>query len=111
MPLRQEPDGLLVLDLGDEPQFSADIQELNDRMAAYGPGNLVVNLGSVTLLNSSQLAALVHIRSQLMAGDKRMVLCSLPTRLQTTLKTSGLERAFVCAPDLKSARQSFQVNA
>src|SRR5687768_4262898 len=101
MPLRQEPDGIVVLDLADEPQISADLQALSDRLKPYGPANLVVNVSGVTLLNSSQWAALVQLRTQVNAGKRRMFLCSLPSRLQAALKVSGLDRAFTCVPDVK----------
>jgi anti-anti-sigma factor len=108
MPLRQEPDGILILDLADEPQFSADLQALSDRLRTYGPASVVVNMSAITLLNSSQWAALVQLRTRLNAGNKRMLLAAVPSRLQAALKMSGLDRAFTCAPDLKSARVALQ---
>ena len=108
MPLRQERDGLLIVDLGDEPQFSADIQAINDRVAAYGASDLIVSMASATLLNSAQWAALIQLRHQLSEAGKRLVLSSVSFRLQGALKISGLDRAFTCHPDLSAARAALR---
>lgn len=109
MPIQQWSDGILLVELGDEPQFSEDMQSLTDLLDKNGPMCVVANVASVKYLNSSSLAALLRVRQRLVAAGKHMRLCSIPDSVWGILLVTGLDKVFDCCPDVSSALASLQL--
>lgn len=81
------------------------------RHAAEGlleAGRLVVlDLGEVTLLDSSGIGVLVSMLNRTRAGSGRMGIVCPVERLQRVFEITGLRDAFVLADDLEGVRAAF----
>jgi anti-anti-sigma factor len=78
-----------AVDLSTAPALRAELTEL---INAAGPGTeLRVDLGEVSILDSSGLSVLVSTHRLATAKDTRLVLASLPSHVARMLNITGLD--------------------
>ena len=82
-----------VANLADDPAFSDELEEV-ERKLEEQPRHCVLDLSSVTFLNSSNLAQLVGLRKQLGSTDCRLVLCAVSPAIWEAIEVSRLDRLF-----------------
>src|SRR5688572_29162864 len=111
MPLQQWSDEIVVVDLGDEPQFSEDMHAVRDRLDADGPVDVVLKMEAVRHLSSSNIGALLRLRQRLVNAGRHLRLCCMPDSLWGLLMVMGLDKVFECSPDVSSALASLQLEA
>jgi len=85
------------LDVQTSPSLRAELTDLID---AAKPGDQVlVDLGAVTLVDSSGLSVLVAAHKLAVAGGARLLLAALPRHVERTLGITGLDEVLEIAPD------------
>jgi len=109
MPIQQWSDGILLVDLADEPQFTDDLQSISERIDSHGPVCVVLNLAGLKQVSSSQITALLRMRRKIVAGRKRMRLCCVPDLVWGVVLVMGLDKVFDFSPDVPSALASLQL--
>ena len=109
MPIQQWSEGILLVDLADEPQFTDDLQSLGDRIDTRGPACIVLNMSGLSHISSSNITALLRIRRKLAAAHKRMRICCVPDLVWGVILVMGLETVFDFSPDVPSALASLQL--
>jgi anti-anti-sigma factor len=78
-----------AVDLETAPALRAELGEL---ISAAGPGTeLTVDLGEISLLDSSGLSALVDAHRQAAAKEARLTLTGLPHHVARMLTITGLD--------------------
>lgn len=107
MPLEKWSDSIYVLHLADDPQFSEDMESVENA----GPRgcDLVLDFAAVHFVNSSNLANLLRVRRQFAAEKKRMILCHVGNQVWSTLLVTGLDKLFELAESVPLALTSLQI--
>lgn len=100
-----------IAELPDEPGLSEELAELIDRVAAASGRvpHLVLNLGAVRYLNSSNIAQLLKLRTELLKQGRRLKLCSVNDEVWSVMLVTGLDKVFMFAPDPMTALAGLQL--
>jgi hypothetical protein len=132
MPISEWSDRILIVELSDEPLFSEDMDALSQRLdhpaasqaAGTRPGrapaghpapaagttpDIILNMKSVTFLNSSNIAQLLRLRKKVIAGQKRLRICAVADPVWSVLLITGLDKVFEFTSDVSTALASLQI--
>lgn len=106
-------DTIAIAELQDEPAFSEELTTLIDRVSDAAADDqvphIVLNLGSVTYLNSSNIAQLLRLRTALSKHGRRLKLCSVSDQVWSVMLVAGLDKVFLFAPDPMTALAGLQL--
>ncbi len=108
MPIEKWSDRVNVIHLADDPQFTDDLQALDNRMAAKA-ADAVLDLGAVHFINSSNIALLLKLRKQMVNCERRLVLCSVSTQVWGTFLVTGLDKIFEFSDNVPTALATLQM--
>jgi anti-anti-sigma factor len=102
---------IAIAELNDEPAISDELNDLIDRVHQAGDAapHVVLNLGSVTYLNSSNIAQLLKLRAGLSKAGRRLKLCSVSDEVWSVFLVTGLDKVFLFAPDPMTALAGLQL--
>lgn len=102
---------IAIAELSDEPMFSEDLSSLIERVAEAGgrSPHVVLNLTGVSYLNSSNIAQLLRLRSELARQSRRLKLCSVSDDVYSVMSVTGLDKVFSFAPDPMTALAGLQL--
>jgi len=114
MPLNTWSENIMIAELSDEPMFSEDMDGLLQRLeeavkSEESIPNVVVDLKSVATVNSSNLGALLKLRTTLGQNDRRLLICSITDGVWTALLATGLDRVFAFSEDVTTALATLQM--
>ncbi len=105
-------DKIAIADLSDEPAMSDEltalIQRLLDADDAKVP-HVVLNFGSVTYVNSSNLAQLLKLRKRLTEAGRLLKICAVNDEVWSVMMVTGLDKVFRFAPDPMTALAGIQL--
>ncbi|MBX3365867.1 MAG: STAS domain-containing protein [Phycisphaeraceae bacterium] len=105
-------DDIVLSELSDEPMLSEELNAIADRLASLEPDttpHVVLNLGRVSYLNSSNLAQLLRIRKLLAAAGRILKLCAVTDEVWSVMMVTGLDKVFRFAPDPMTALAGIQL--
>lgn len=105
-------DDIVLSELSDEPALSEELAAIGDRIAATEADktpHVVLNLGRVSYLNSSNLAQLLRIRKLLAAANRTLKLCAVTDEVWSVMMVTGLDKVFRFAPDPMTALAGIQL--
>ena len=114
MALNSWSENIMIAELSDEPMFSEDMDGLLQRLeeavkSEESIPNVVVDLKSVATVNSSNLGALLKLRTTLGQNDRRLLICSITDGVWTALLATGLDRVFAFSEDVTTALATLQM--
>jgi anti-sigma B factor antagonist len=111
MPIEAWSDEITIAELGDEPAFSEDMSSLMQRLDADQDEipDMIVNLSSVTYLNSSNIAQLLRLRKKLNTAGRNMRICAVEDQVWGVLMITGLDKIFDFTDDVTTALASLQL--
>ena len=111
MPIEAWSDDITIAELGDEPAFSEDMASLMQRLDGMGDlaPDVVINLASVTYLNSSNIAQMLRLRKRLNTAGRNMRICSVEDQVWGVLMITGLDKIFEFTDDVTTALASLQL--
>ncbi|MEM9083565.1 MAG: STAS domain-containing protein [Planctomycetota bacterium] len=101
-----------VVDLSDEPDLSEELLEAYNKVAAVdvaGRPNVVLNLGGVTYLNSSNIAQMLRLRKIMIESERKLKVCSVADAVWSIMLLTGLDKVFDFAPDKATAIAGLQI--
>jgi anti-anti-sigma factor len=113
VPINEWSESIVIAELNDEPSFSEDMDALMRRLDgddAAAP-DVIVDLKSVTYLNSSNLAQLLRLRKRLQHARGRLRICSAQSPVWSVLLTTGLDKIFEFTEDVSTSLASLQISA
>ncbi|MDG2031876.1 MAG: STAS domain-containing protein [Phycisphaerales bacterium] len=71
--------------------------------------DMIVNLSSVTYLNSSNIAQLLRLRKKLNTAGRNMRICAVEDQVWGVLMITGLDKIFDFTDDVTTALASLQL--
>ena len=115
MALNAWSENILIAELEGEPMFSEDMDSLLQRLIEAGRNeeslpDVVVDLKSVSTVNSSNLGALLKLRTTLGQADRRLLICSVTDGVWTALLATGLDRVFAFSEDVTTSLAMMQMD-
>lgn len=110
MPIQQWSDQIVVVELGNDPQFTDEINALTEQLQRDPPMDVVLNMQGVTFINSSNIAKMLRLRKTVLAKDRRVFMTGICTQVWGVLLVTGLDKIFHVADDTASALTSLQMN-
>jgi anti-anti-sigma factor len=105
-------EGILLSELGDEPELSEEIAALFDQLRRTPTEKLphvVLNFSAVGYLNSSHIASLLRLRKRVAEGRRKLVLCGLSDEVWSVMLLTGLDKVFTFCPDTMTALAQVQL--
>lgn len=108
MAIQKWSDEIIVAELADDPHFTEEMSNLAD-MLATKPSNVVLNLGTVTFLNSSNIARLLRLRKQMINSGQRLVMAGLNNQVWGVFLVTGLDKVFEFTNDVATALATIQL--
>ena len=108
MPIEKWSDKIVVVHLGDDPQFSEDLQSLGAPLRQNA--SIVLNFSGVRYINSSNISKLLKLRKQLSATDARLILCGLNTQVWSVFLVTGLDKIFEFSDNVPTALATLQID-
>jgi anti-anti-sigma factor len=111
MPLEKWSDNTVVVHLGDDPQFTDDLEGVERALAAANGGkcDAVLDFGSVRFVNSSNIARLLRLRNKMSQQDNRLVLCNVTTQVWSAFLITGLDKVFTFSDNVTTALATLQI--
>lgn len=111
MPIEAWSDEITIAELADEPAFSEDMASLMQKLDANEDSipDMIVNLSSVTYLNSSNIAQLLRLRKKLNTAGRNMRICAVEDQVWGVLMITGLDKIFDFTDDVTTALASLQL--
>ena len=109
MAIQNWSDDITVAELADDPQFTDEMETLTNGLADR-PANVVLNFGPVSFLNSSNIAALLRLRRQMLNSQKQLVLCGINSQVGGVFQATGLDKIFEFTNDVATALATVQLS-
>lgn len=110
MPIQEWSDNVLLVELGDDPQFTDDMVALLEAVENRPGADVVLNFQNVSFLNSSNIAKLLKVRKlQVLSNHRRMKLCAINTHVWGVFLVTGLDKIFDVYDDVASGLASLQL--
>lgn len=105
-------DDIAISELSDEPAISDELTSLIDRVVQAGSAvpHIVLNMGAVSYLNSSNIAQLLKLRAGLTKAGRKLKLCSVSDEVWSVFLVTGLDKVFHFAPDPMTALAGLQLD-
>ncbi|MEM8757895.1 MAG: STAS domain-containing protein [Planctomycetota bacterium] len=105
-------DDIVVVELAEDPQLTDELAAIIERIGASPADSVphvVLNLGLVGYIKSSNLAQLIRLRKLLIDADRSLRLCSVDSRVWSVMTVTGLDKLFEVSPDPMTALASIQL--
>jgi anti-sigma B factor antagonist len=111
MSLKDWSESIILAELQDDPQFSDDLNTLQELVAQRKGCHVVLDLSGVSFLNSSNIAKLLKLRKMLhTTAPGRLRLCGIRTEVWGVFLVTGLDKLFDFCDDVTSGLASVQID-
>jgi anti-anti-sigma factor len=111
MGIQNGPEGVILVDLPDEPALEAELSEVVLLVRTLVACDVVMDFSKVIVLNSMCLAALLRLRNHLQEHGGRLVLCNIGTATRSILSVTGLTGVFETTGDTLDALAALRSQA
>jgi anti-anti-sigma factor len=109
MPVEKWSDKVTIVHLGDDPQFSDDMDSVS--ALTPPPQNCVLDFSVVHHVNSSNIASLLRLRRQVSEKNGKLVLCNVGNQVWSTILITGLDNIFEFSENVTTALATIQMKA
>ena len=110
MTIQKWSDDIVVAEMSDEPQFTEEMTTLSEGLGDR-PAHVVMNLGGMTYLNSSNISRLLRLRKQMLGANRRLILSAVNNQLWGVFLVTGLDKIFEFTKDVATALATLQLSA
>ncbi len=111
MSLKDWSESIILAELQDDPQFSDDLNTLQELVEQRKGCHVVLDLSGVSFLNSSNIAKLLKLRKLLHTkAPGRLRLCGIRTEVWGVFLVTGLDKLFDFCDDVTSGLASVQID-
>ncbi len=110
MPIQQWSDQILVVEMGDDPHFTDELNSLTEQLERNPSLDVVLDMREVNHIDSSNIAKLLRVRTAMIANERRLFLTGISTQVWGILLMTGLDKIFDVTDDVASALTSLQMN-
>lgn len=108
MAIERWSERVLVVQLGDDPQFGDTIDALLPMLQAEKL-DVVLNLSAVHYVNSSNLGRLLQVRRLQSRQECRLVLCGIATAVWGVFLVTGLDKLFDYSDNVTTSLATLQI--
>jgi len=108
MTIQNWSEDITIVELADEPRFTDDMTSLIEALGVK-PCDVVLNFAAVGFINSSNIARLLKLRKNMIATDRRLILCSVNTQVWGVFLVTGLDKIFTFTNDISTALATLQM--
>jgi len=108
MAIQEWSEEITLCELGDDPQFSDDMDSLLDRFDDK-PTDVALNFAAVGFINSSNISRLLRLRKFTLSAGRRLILCNVNTQVWSVFQVTGLDKLFEFTNDISTALASLQL--
>jgi anti-anti-sigma factor len=107
MPIELWSDSIVVVHVGDDPQFSEDLSAAE----RVGPPvrSAVLDFALVHFVNSSNISRLLRLRKHLIVNDAKIILCGVNTSVWGVFMITGLDKVFEFSENVTTALATLQM--
>ena len=110
MSVQQWSESVVLGELADDPQFTDDLSSIVDQCARDGHQDVLLNLGGLNYLNSSNIAQLLKLRKLVtITNHRRLKLAGVGTQVWGVFLVTGLDRIFDFVDDVPSGLAGLQM--
>jgi anti-anti-sigma regulatory factor len=102
MAVQRWSDDTLVVRLGDDPELSEDVTEIQATLQG-ACCDAVLDLSDVDRVTAEGVVGLLKVRKSLHAAGRRLILCSVRNGVWGVFLSAGLDRHFEFAPSISEA--------
>lgn len=110
MAIERWSERVVVVQLGDDPQFGDAIDALMPILQAEKL-DAVLNLSDVQYVNSSNLSRLLQVRRLQSEQDSRLVLCGIANAVWGVFLVTGLDKLFDYSDDVTTSLAALQMTS
>jgi anti-anti-sigma factor len=110
MTIENWSDDIVLVELEPDPAFSDDMAALMTQLESQ-PSHVVLNLGQLHFINSSNISRLLRLRKTLVEKNKRLILCAAASQVWGSFIVTGLDKVFEFTKDVMTALASIQIAA
>ncbi len=104
-------DRIQIADMSDEPEFTEELRQLTLQVEKkQDDKHVVLDLSSVSYVNSSHLAMLLRLRRQLAEGNRRLHICGTRDPVWSVMTLTGLDKVFDFFDNKVTAIASLQLD-
>ena len=108
MAIQEWSEKIKMVDLGDEPQFSEEMDGLAEDLEQK-PADVALNFASVGFINSSNVAQLLRLRKKMLSIHRRLILCEVSPQVWGVFTVTGLDKIFDFAKNVGTALAALQL--
>ena len=109
MAIQNWSDEIIVVELGDDPQFTDELTSVTDALEAEAK-KVVLNFAAVGFINSSNVAKLLRLRKTMAQKQRRLILCEVNTQVWGVFLVTGLDKIFEFTNDISTALATLQLD-
>ena len=110
MPIKQWSDRILVVEMGDDPQFTDELNSLIEQLERNPSLDVVLNMWGVNQIYSSNISQLLRVRAAVIANKRRLFLAATRTQVCGVLQEISLDKKFEVADEVADALTSLEMN-
>ena len=107
---QQWSDQILVVEMGDDPQFTDELNSLTEQLERNPSLDVVLDMWEVNQIYSSNISQLLRVRAAVIANKRRLFLAATRTQVWGVLQEISLDKKFDVADDVASALTSLEMN-
>ncbi len=112
MPIQKWSDRIWVAQLGDEPGFTEDLDQLLEKVPVQTPmPDVVLDMSGVRHLNSSNLSHLLRVRKLIIDSETRLRLAGPNDHVWALFLSTGLDKVFDFTSDTTTALADLQIES
>lgn len=110
MAIQDWSERIFVVDLHDDPQFTDDLNALQDLVDKRNGVDVLLNFADVNFLNSSNIARLLKLRKVMHSTSPgKLRLCGINNAVWGVFLVTGLDKLFEFSDDVASGLASLQI--
>ena len=110
MPIQQWSDQILVVEMGDDPQFTDELNSLIEQLERNPSLDVVLNMWGVNQIYSSNISQLLRLRAAMIANERRLFLAEIRTQVWGVLQEVSLDKKFDVVDEVANALTLLQMN-
>lgn len=108
MGIQDWSDEIIVVELGDDPQFTDELGGLTDRLESKA-SDVVLNFSAVGFINSSNIALLLRLRKAMLGAGRRLIVCGINADVWGVFVITGLDKIFEFTNEIATALATLQL--
>ena len=101
-------ENVYIVHMADDPAFSEEMESLL-RQSAEDPRHAVLDMATVSFLNSSNLSQLIRLRQAMNTSGCRLILAAVRPEVWNAFLVAGLDKLFTTAQSVPLALAGLQL--